>query len=308
MSDRATILVQALSGRGKTFRSVLGGRPLVLATEAKCRAIIPIINPNATIYPITDKDTLEKAIIAVKSPTLVDKYDRIVLDSYSELTELIPEWYGMGHPLQIQDYGTIGSKAMALVIAITKAKIPGVIIARSESKEQGKHHKVVPGGLGKSASNLPAKCVLTAESRYDDELGWVLDTTPDEYTQRSGLPWVPMVFAGDIDSFLRVIEVPVAPDTVACETPTHPREEVQQNTPDLWCSNEECLEIIELSRKAAIPEAQLKNFLHSKGWLPDPKNMTRIKLEALGQVVSNITDKSSSFRSHLASKHAQQGA
>ncbi len=201
------ILIGALSGKGKTFFSAQGGKPFYLAPETKCQGTVKVINPDALVFPIDTKADFEKAIKAVQDPRLVEKgYTRIVLDSYSELTEIMPEMMGMGFPLQIQDYGTIGNKAMELVRAMLKSPIPGIIISRSEAKEQGKVHRVVPGSLGKSAGNLPAKCVLTAETRCDEQLGWVVDTTPDDYTQRAGLPWVPHIFQGTADEFLALVE------------------------------------------------------------------------------------------------------
>ena len=201
------ILVQALSGKGKTFFSAQGGKPFYLAPESKCQGTVRVINPDACVFPIETKADFDKAIKAVQDPRLVEKgYTRIVLDSYSELTEIMPEMLQMGFPLQIQDYGTIGNKAMELVRAMLKAPIPGIIISRSEAKEQGKIHRIVPGSLGKSAGSLPSKCVLTAETRCDEQLGWVVDTTPDDYTQRAGLPWVPNIFQGTADEFLTLVE------------------------------------------------------------------------------------------------------
>lgn len=212
---RAAILIQALSGRGKTFKSAEGGKPLYLAPEPKCRLTVKAINPEANVIPLDTLIDFNKAIALVQKAELVEKgYTRIVLDSYSELTELMPEWLQMGFPLQIQDYGTIGNKAMELVRALLKAPIPVVIISRSEAKEQGKVHRIVPGSLGKSAGSLPAKCILTAETRFDDNLGWVVDTNPDEYTQRAGLPWVPTIFQGTMDEFLALIEAGPQADTV----------------------------------------------------------------------------------------------
>ena len=48
--------------------------------------------------------------------------------------------------------------------------------------------------------------VLTAEPRLDERLGWVLDTTPDDYSQRCGLPWVPQVWQGSCLDYLQLIE------------------------------------------------------------------------------------------------------
>ena len=215
---RACILVQALSGRGKTFWAAMGGKPIYLAPESKCRLTVKAINPEANVVHLDTLVDFGRALRLVTDPQLVEKgYTRIVLDSYSELTELMPEWLQLGFPLQIQDYGTIGNKAMDLVRALLKSPVPVIIISRSEAKEQGKIHRIVPGSLGKSAGSLPAKCILTAETRYDENLGWVVDTNPDEYTQRAGLPWVPTIYQGSADAYLAAVEAGPAP-TIATIT------------------------------------------------------------------------------------------
>lgn len=205
--DRAHILLQAPGGNGKTFISAIGGKPLYLAVEVKCRRVVQRLNHDAKIFPVESMDDFTRAIAIVQDPRLVEQgFTRIVTDSFTELTEYLPTWLNLGFPLQKQHYGQIQNKAMELMLALLKAPIPSVTLCRSVAKEFGDITKVVPGSLGKSAENLPAKCILTAESRHDDEKGWVLDTTPSPYTQRSGLPWVPQIFQGTMDEFLALVE------------------------------------------------------------------------------------------------------
>ena len=281
------ILVQALSGKGKTFFSAQGGKPFYLAPESKCQGTVRVINPDACVFPIETKADFDKAIKAVQDPRLVEKgYTRIVLDSYSELTEIMPEMLQMGFPLQIQDYGTIGNKAMELVRAMLKAPIPGIIISRSEAKEQGKIHRIVPGSLGKSAGSLPSKCVLTAETRCDEQLGWVVDTTPDDYTQRAGLPWVPNIFQGTADEFLTLVEAgpsvkaPTTAERIAAVKTS--RQEISQEVADFvdglvplpkeptvpMATEAQCKELYDLAKKHKVNLAQLLAYAVSKGWAP----------------------------------------
>lgn len=346
---RACILIQALSGRGKTFRSAEGGKPLYLAPEPKCRLTVKAINPEANVVPLDTLVDFNKAIALVQRPELVEKgYTRIVLDSYSELTELMPEWLQMGFPLQIQDYGTIGNKAMELVRALMKSPVPVVIISRSEAKEQGKIHRIVPGSLGKSAGSLPAKCILTAETRFDDNLGWVLDTNPDEYTQRAGLPWVPSIFTGSMDEFLALVEAGPTPTTVTTArrieaagkaadamqaereapktagevfaqmplpepTPVSPEAAafVDGLTPVAWCSPEECVEVTDLAGRH-MPKllGALASYLHAKGAMPDPKNWTRLTKEGHAKILPHLTDeqKRRGLIAHLNKHYAATAA
>jgi len=220
LTPRAMVLVQALPGRGKTTFATKGGRPLILAVEPKTAAMAHHHNPAAKVYPIDSRESLERAIAMLCNPILADRgYDRVVLDSYSELTERIPSFFGMSYPLQIQDYGSIGNKALAIITALQKCPLPSLVICRSEAKEQGKVNRMVPSANGRSAASLPARCVCTAETRYDEREGWVIDTSPDEWTQRSGLPWVPGIWRGSADEFIAMVERgPIAlPSTESAE-------------------------------------------------------------------------------------------
>lgn len=327
---RPVILIQALSGKGKTFFAAQGGKPYYLAPESKCRGTVKVINPAAMVFDIDTKVDFDKAIQAVQDPRLVEKgYTRIVLDSYSELTEIMPEMINMGFPLQIQDYGTIGNKAMELVRAMLKSPIPGIIISRSEAKEQGKVHRIVPGSLGKSAGSLPAKCVLTAETRFDEQVGWCVDTTPDDYTQRAGLPWVPSIFQGSADEFLAIVEAGPQAGTVTTASrieaagkaadamraereapksvgevfshmeppagaPISPEAEAFGDAvadgPTVFCTPEECTEITDLAGRFKVPLAQLAAYLHANGAMPDPKNWTRITKDGHAKVLPSLQD------------------
>ena len=223
MFDRAHVLVQAPGGGGKTFWSATGGKPLYLAAEVKCRKVVARLNPNARIIPLESIEDFNKAIEMVQSPKLQDHgFTRVVTDSFTEITEYLPTWLNLGFPLQKQHYGQIQNKAMELMLAILHSPIPSITICRSVAKEFGDITKVVPGSLGKSAENLPAKCVITAETRHDDEKGWLVDTTPSPYTQRSGLPWVPQIFQGTADEFLALVEATdETPTASAAATATH---------------------------------------------------------------------------------------
>ena len=153
------------------------------------------------------RESLERAIAMLANPKLAERdYDRVVLDSFSELTDRIPIFYGMSYPLQLQDYGTIGKRAMAIIDALEKCPLPSVVICRSVAKDQGKLNRVIPYSNGSSAAGLPSRCVCTAETRFDDRDGWVADTSPDDHSQRSGLPWLPSIWQGTVNEFLKVVE------------------------------------------------------------------------------------------------------
>lgn len=207
LTTRATILVQGNSGTGKSTFAITGGYPIVLAFEYKTRFLAPLINPNAKVVPIDNQKTFENVMERIAKMTTEDgHYERFVVDSFSDLTERAPDIFGISYPLTYSDYGTIGQKALALIDVLQKSCLPTIVICRSEDKEFGKYHRTVPSSLGKSATALPAKCMLTAEARYDERLEWILDTNPDIYAQRSGLPWVPPIWKGTANDYLALIE------------------------------------------------------------------------------------------------------
>jgi hypothetical protein len=182
------------------------------------------LNPSAKVVPLNCMADFDMAIARVQDLRLIEHgYTRIVVDSFTEITEYLPTWMGLGFPLQKQHYGQIQNKAMSLVLALLQAPLPSIILCRSSVKEMGDVSKVVPSSLGKSAENLPAKCILTGETRFDDEKGWIIDTTPSPYVQRSGLPWVPQIFQGEADEFLHLVEdLEAGPQQVDTSTLSEP--------------------------------------------------------------------------------------
>jgi hypothetical protein len=212
------MLVHGLTGTGKTTRSLEGGKPLCIVTEPKAEAHVLKLNPEATcVVPESCQDIL-KICDQLADPKFLDKgFTRIVLDSFTELTEALPNWilvHQSGNPkieigrrIAIDEYRPIASWAMHLVKAIQNSGLPSIIICRSEAKESGRIMRIVPAGLGSSPKNLPAQLLPTVEARYDDELrDYILDSRPDEYSQRCGLPWLPQVYTGAADEFLALIE------------------------------------------------------------------------------------------------------
>lgn len=215
---RASILVHGLTGQGKTTKALMGGKPIVICTEPKAEAHVLRINPEATCWvPESCKDILDICEWLSRPDLLTKGFTRIVLDSYTELTELLPEWIlrhanptiprEIGRKIELQEYRSIQEWGMAMVRAIQDAGLPSIIIARSESKEVGRIRKVIPAGLGSSVKGLPAQLVPTVESRWDEELTtWVWDSRPNEYSQRCGLPWVDPVWSGGAEEFLAMVE------------------------------------------------------------------------------------------------------
>jgi len=215
---RASILVHGLTGGGKTTRALRDGKPLVICTEPKAEAHILNLNPSATCWiPESCKD-LTDIMEWLGNPKLLDQgFTRIVLDSATELTELLPDWIlqkqaadvtiEMGRRISIEEYRPITSWVIGILRAIQLSGLPSIIIARSDAKKIGLIEKIVPAGLGSSCRNLNAQLVPTVESRYDSEiLDFVWDSRPDEYSQRCGLLWVPPIFRGTADEFLACVE------------------------------------------------------------------------------------------------------
>lgn len=212
---RPSMLLQGLTGSGKSTWACTGGKPLVILTEPKAESVLHSLNPQAVGIVPESLDDLEQLFAILGNPDRLAarKIDRIVLDSYTELTHAIPRWIrqragltGVLQRIELQQYGELRDYAMALVRAIQLTGYPSVIIARSTTKRVGLVERIVPDGTGRSTEELPGKLLPTAEARFDLELGWVLDTTPSESSQRCGLPWVPPVYAGDILEYLRIVE------------------------------------------------------------------------------------------------------
>ncbi len=215
---RASILVHGLTGTGKTTRALKEGKPLVICTEPKAEAHVLKLNPAATCWVPESCADLEKIFEWLGDPKLADAaFTRIVLDSYTELTEMLPDWIlrkqaqdavlELGRRIDIGEYRPVQQWGIGLIRAIQLSGLPSIIIARSDAKEQGRVQKIVPAGLGSSARNLNAQLVPTVEARFDEELQlFIWDSRPDEYSQRCGLLWVPPVWTGTADEFLAAVE------------------------------------------------------------------------------------------------------
>jgi hypothetical protein len=237
----ASILVHGLTGTGKTTRALIGGKPFVICTEPKAEAHVLNLNPNATCMVPESCDDIMAFLEIFRHPDFLKRgYTRIVLDSYTELTEMLPNWIlekqaknlqkadptaaayttEIGRKISIEEYRPIQQWGMSLVNAIQLSGLPSIIIARSDAKEVGRIQKIVPAGLGSSARNMNSKLVPTVEARFDHEMqAFIWDSRPDEYSQRCGLPWVPAVFTGTADEFLETVKKPTAQTKANGEKP-----------------------------------------------------------------------------------------
>ena len=228
---RPSIMVHGLTGSGKTTRALVGGKPLVICTEPKAEAHVLNLNPSATCWVPESCEDLEQIFVWLGKPELLDKgFTRIVLDSYTELTEMLPNWIirkanpeihlEIGRKMELQEYKPVQQWGIALVRAIQLTSLPSIIIARSDAKEIGRVRKIVPAGLGSSVQGLPAQLVPTVEAHWDEELQtWIWDSRPDAYSQRCGLSWLPMVWDGSADDFLALVGKP-SPAHIPEETTT----------------------------------------------------------------------------------------
>lgn len=232
-TPKASVFLHGVTGAGKSTWATAGGRPLVILTEPKAMSVLRQVNPNAVgLVPESTKDILDLFTRLGQPGWLEGKnIDRIVLDSFTDLTHSLPGWMkdggGILLKMEIQEFGDLKSYALALVKAIQLTGFPSIIIARSTVKRVGRVDKIVPDGYGKSVEELPGKCLPTIEARFDHELGYVMDSSPDECSQRCGLPWVPPIFNGTALEFLELVgrlqkpeTAPAAPALVAIPAAT----------------------------------------------------------------------------------------
>lgn len=210
---RPSILVHGMTGGGKSTFAETGGTPLVILTEIKAESVLKQVNPAAVGLVPESLDDLEHLFEMLGRPEKMAKFDRIILDSFTELTLAIPRWIkakagqtGTLVKLELSEFGHLRDYALALVKAIQLTGLPSVIIVRSTSKRVGLSERIVPDGMGKSVEELPGKLLPTAEARFDSELGYLIDTTPADHSQRCGLPWLPQVFQGSCLDYLALIE------------------------------------------------------------------------------------------------------
>lgn len=235
---RASILVHGLTGSGKTTRALQGGKPLVICLEPKAEAHVLRLNPSATCWVPESCQDIERIFEWLGKPELQEQgFTRIVLDSYTELTEQLPDWIlkkqaadavlELGRRIDLAEYRPVQQWGLAMIRAIQLSGLPSIIIARSDAKESGRITRIVPAGLGSSSRNLNAQLVPTVEARWDEELqGYIWDSRPDEYSQRCGLLWVPTVWSGTADEFLAQVESGSA--ELAPEPPPPPKRETAQ--------------------------------------------------------------------------------
>ncbi len=222
-APKPAMFLHGLTGHGKSTWATTGGRPLVILTEAKAQSVLRQINPQAVGIVPESLDDLDALMVLLGQPErlLKQRIDRIVLDSYTELTLAIPRWLkakagpvGTLVKLELSEFGSLGDYALAVVKAAQLTGYPCIIIGRSISKRVGLVESVRPDGMGKSIEQLPGKLLPTAEARFDQELGYVIDTTPADHSQRCGLPWVPPIWTGSCLDYLQIIEAGPQPLTI----------------------------------------------------------------------------------------------
>lgn len=246
---RPSMFLHGITGEGKSTWATKGGRPGVILLEPKAISVLLQINPQAVGLVPEGLDDLDALMVRLGQPEWIQKLgvDRFVLDSYTGLTEILPTWIRARQQapgvllkaLEIQEYGHLGDYASAIVKAIQLTGMPSVIIGRSISKKVGLSERIQPDSVGKSVNSLPGKLLPTAEARYDAELGYVIDTTPAEHSQRCGLPWVPAIVRADemacLD-YLKIIEAGPQGETLPPPAPEPPKAkapapEVQPHAP-----------------------------------------------------------------------------
>lgn len=210
---RPSMFLHGLTGSGKSTWATTGGTPLVILTEPKAESVLRQLNPNAVGLVPESLDDLEQLLQILGNPEKTAKFDRIILDSFTELTLASPRWIqaragrsGVLAKLELSEFGQLRDYALAVVKAIQLTGLPSIIIGRSTSKRVGLVERIVPDGMGKSVEELPGKLLPTAEARFDPELGYVIDTAPADHSQRCGLPWLPAVYQGSCLDYLRLIE------------------------------------------------------------------------------------------------------
>ena len=206
------VLIHGLHGKGKTQRSVEGGRPFVITTELKSRNRILRLNPQADGFYPESLVELEKLLEVLGSEKFLGAgFDRIVLDSYTELTNSLPDWIILRHSpnlkldpgrlIEKQEYGPIMNWALAIVDALMLTGLPVVILCRSEVKEGA----TVLMSTGSSAKHLSSKVNATFEAVFDQELGHLWTSEPSAISPRCGLEEVPQKWNGACLDLLHLI-------------------------------------------------------------------------------------------------------
>jgi len=216
------ILVHGLHGKGKTERAVKGGKPFVITTELKARNRVRKLNPQADGFFPENLVELEQLLEVLGSERFLGAgFDRVVLDSYTELTNALPDWIILRHSpglkldpgrlIEKQEYGPIMNWALAIVDALMLTGLPVIILCRSEIKEGA----TVLMSTGSSAKHLSSKVNATFEAVFDQELGHLWTSEPSATSPRCGLEEVPQKWNGPAAELLALIAGTSAPLAVA---------------------------------------------------------------------------------------------
>jgi hypothetical protein len=295
----------------------------VILTEPKAMAVLRQVNPQAQgLVPQSTRDVLDLFTRLGQPEWLAaKKIDRIVLDSFTDLTYSLPAW--MKDPsgkeiltkLEIQEFGDLKNYALALVKAIQLTGYPSIIIARSTVKKVGRVEKVVPDGYGKSVEELPGKCLPTVEAVWDEDHGYHISSAPDECSQRCGLPWVPQIWTGAALEFLERVATPSgAQQRPAPLTEKETSEALSQMMEasraakarpvsagaaafadavadgPATCSPEDCVEITDLAIRNKVNLDQLGAYMASKGYMLRAKDWTSITPEGHEKALLHLQD------------------
>lgn len=206
------ILAHGQHGKGKTTKAFVGGKPFGIILELKAKNMIRKINPAADGFFPTNLEDLEKLLVFLGTEKFLNAgFDRIILDSYTELTNALPNWLILknspnlqldpGRLVEKQEYGPIKGWAMAIVKAIQLTNLPSIILCRSEEKDG----YMMPMSTGSSAKHLASQVNATFEAIYDNELGYIWTSEPHDLSYRCGLPWVPQKWNGPVLDLLNLI-------------------------------------------------------------------------------------------------------
>lgn len=318
-----SIFLHGISGNGKSTWATTGGTPLVILTEPKAMATLLKVNPAAMgLVPQGIREVrgilallgelhnptgpaMAKILDALGLPNVpavqakLAKIDRIVLDSFTDLTYTLPAWMKdpegkeILHKMEIQEFGDLKNYALAVVKAIHLTGLPSIIIARSTVKRVGRVEMTVPDGYGKSVEELPGKCLPTVEARRNDEGLYWIDSSADECSQRCGVPWVPAIFKGTASEMIalmqaqgaeplpqRDMETPIgeALQQVADAKRAQPQP-VSQEASDFvdaltpapqvaMATSEDAREVLDMALAKRVNTDQLLAYAIHKGWAP----------------------------------------
>lgn len=168
-------LVYGASWSGKTVFASTAKKPLFLSAEAGLLSI----QKDVDMIEIKCMADLENAFRLIKN--WVD-YDTIVLDSISEINEIIKadierkNW----KPMQIQDWGVLSKKIRWLLKWFRDLDYHVVMIAQEdEQKDDEKIHKIVPMLNWKSATTIAYFMDVVAYISIQTDWSRLIQTLPD---------------------------------------------------------------------------------------------------------------------------------